>query len=261
MLFLQQVDISTQPECLDSLASMLGGYSVAFFGHVAGRYGNALLSRHSICQTRETHLRGGSELSFPVGMRKRNGEIAKEGEKHRLGRGLLEADVDVPGGMVTFAVTHLDHISESQREVQLEHILQSLAPSLTRPLVLLGDMNALTRNDYTDDEWEMIEQNAESKGWAPPSFGCLSALTSNGLQDAFVQSRGGTLLSSRRDAEADQITTAHVGHPLMRVDYCFASHALGLKSTVSKVEVGMVSSDHFPVTFDFSGAAPDQAGL
>ena len=37
-------------------------FHVAFFGHVRGRYGNALLSRFPILATRETHVRGGSEV-------------------------------------------------------------------------------------------------------------------------------------------------------------------------------------------------------
>ena len=73
-------------------------------------------------------MRGGTELSFPVGMKKLNGEIAKEGEKHRLARGLLEVDIEVPGrGELTVAVTHLDHIAEAQREVQLDHVVEQLA--------------------------------------------------------------------------------------------------------------------------------------
>ena len=44
----------------------------------AGRYGNALISKYPIVRSRGTHLRGGTELSFPVGMKKLNGEIAKE---------------------------------------------------------------------------------------------------------------------------------------------------------------------------------------
>jgi endonuclease/exonuclease/phosphatase family metal-dependent hydrolase len=178
---LNEVDAKLRPDAVASLAEQLGGFHYHFFGHVKGQYGNALLSRFPITATRETHLRGGTEVGFPAGTKKLNGEIAKAGELHRLARGMLECDIKVPhahwhggggGGdgdiepvdstIVTFAVTHLDHITELQREVQIEHVLETLAPRRNHT-ILLGDLNALWRPDYSGDEWRAIEaHNAKS---------------------------------------------------------------------------------------------------
>jgi len=237
---------------------------MAFFGHVGGRYGNALLSKHPIVAVRETHLRGGTEVVFPVGTRKRNGELAKEGDSHRIARGLLECDIAlpaVPGGqgqVITVAVTHLDHIDEAQRVVQMEHVVEALGPNLNRSL-LIGDLNALSRSDYTADEWGVLEDRAASQQWAPPTPArCLEGLTSAGFADAFVASRGLGALSERpknggqmASSPDDSIFTAHVGHPLYRIDYCFFSTDSGLSPLSASVRSDVHLSDHFPVVFDF----------
>jgi endonuclease/exonuclease/phosphatase (EEP) superfamily protein YafD len=93
---LNEVDAKLRPDAVANLAGQLGGFHFHFFGHVKGQYGNALLSRFPITATRETHLRGGTELGFPAGTKKLNGEIAKAGELHRLARGMLECDIKVP---------------------------------------------------------------------------------------------------------------------------------------------------------------------
>ena len=80
------------------------------------------------------------------------------------------------------SLTHLDRMSE-QRIIQLEHITEILSPqrrvssdrsgdeqrsSLGIQDVVIGDMNALTRTDYSDVEWEALEQLHASISWSPP---------------------------------------------------------------------------------------------
>eukprot|EP00928_Gymnodinium_smaydae_P090015 TRINITY_DN73880_c0_g1_i1.p1 TRINITY_DN73880_c0_g1~~TRINITY_DN73880_c0_g1_i1.p1 ORF type:complete len:360 (+),score=83.86 TRINITY_DN73880_c0_g1_i1:50-1081(+) len=275
LVALNEVDVHLRPDALSQVAEHLGGFSIAFFGHVRGRYGNALLSRFPILDVRETHLRGGTEVAFPPGTKKFNGEIAKEGEVHRIARGLLECDVEVPTGsgqstVLTVAVTHFDHMSEEQRRVQAAHVLEALAPNRHRAL-LVGDLNALTRSDYTDQEWSALETRASSREWAPPApAGCLEDFRTAGFFDAFAASRGGAPLkglhrrgtasaetldagaSAGAAAHADQIFTAHVDDPLYRIDYCFVSNASGLSPSAARVHTDASLSDHFPVVFDFS---------
>lgn len=264
---LNEVDVQLEPNALELLRERLGGFHLAFFGHVAGRYGNALLSKHPIVAVRETHLRGGTEVAFPAGMQKRNGEIAKEGETHRIARGLLECDIALPVAgasedhIVTVAVTHLDHIDEAQRAVQVEHIVEALGPNLGRSM-LVGDLNALSRSDYTADEWGALEARAAANRWALPTPAhSLDALASAGFADAFAASRGGggplSQLPRSRGGEVapsapeDSIFTAHVGHPLYRIDYCFFSTGLGFAPLSASVRSEILLSDHFPVVFDF----------
>lgn len=256
LVALNEVDTRLRPEGLATVAERLGGFSIAFFGHVRGQYGNALLSKYPIKAIRETHLRGGTEVSFPPGTKKLNGEIAKEGEFHRIARGLLECDIelpatsDAPGRVVTVAVTHLDHISEKQRVTQLTHVLEALGPNVSRAMVV-GDLNALHRSDYTEEEWAVLEQRAKTNKWSAPTSGCLDLLRAAGFTDAFATSRGLGPLSARAQASSDPIFSAHVGHPLYRIDYCFVSGSSGLRPRDSRVHTDIELSDHFPVSFDF----------
>jgi len=248
---LNEVDVRLRPEALTAIAERLGGFSIAFFGHVRGQYGNALLSKYPIRAIRETHLRGGTQMGFPAGTRKMNGDIAKEGELHRIARGLLECDIELAAGrVITIAVTHLDHINEAERELQLEHLLEALGPNRERAIVV-GDLNALDRDDYSQEEWTTLEERATANRWSGPVSGCLERLRKAGFLDSFVSSRGGGALSSRSDAGDNPIFSAHVGHPLYRIDYCFVSAASGLDPVASQVHADINLSDHFPVSFDF----------
>jgi len=261
LVALNEVDVRIRPEALSSLAAKLGAqYEYKFFGHVRGNYGNALISKYPIVSVRETHIKGGTEMALTPGIRKYNGDIAKAGEVHRLARGMLECDVEMPDvGVVTVAVTHLDHISEEQREVQLDHILEVLGPNTSRTL-LLGDLNALTRQDYTAEEWTVLEDRNKEQSWTPPAAGCLDALAEAGFTDVFAAAAGVSRLSERRpdaDGALPQIFSAHVSNPLYRIDYMFQGDSLvrDLNPTAAYVAVNMTLSDHFPVVFDLKHAS------
>jgi len=258
LVALNEVDIRTRPEALKTLAERLGGFSVAFFGHSRGVYGNALLSRHPIVATRETHLRGGSEFLIPEGTQKFNGEVAKTEERHKILRGLLECDIELPVAeglatrVLTVAVTHLDHMSEEQRQTQVAHALETLQAG-SHPACLLGDLNALTRADYSEAEWGRLEETHAENKWAlPEPSRCLEALAAAGFVDAFPASRGGGPLSEQTREDSNSIFTAHVGHPQYRIDYCFMASAASLAACGAQVHTDVVLSDHFPVSFDFS---------
>ena len=61
----------------------------------------------------------------------------------------------------TVVVTHLDHKSENARLAEVEKLLVFL-PATT---ILLGDFNSLKRDDYTDEEWDAIEQSRKDTQW------------------------------------------------------------------------------------------------
>ena len=127
-----EVDVSFRPNALPTIAFQLGlasggdPWHVAFFGHVKERYGNALISQHPVLTSQRITLRGGSEVTFPAGTRKLNGEIARPNEAHRIVRGLLTVNIAFHGEVVRIALTHLDHMSTAQRQVQLTHVLEVL---------------------------------------------------------------------------------------------------------------------------------------
>merc|ERR1712023_9689 len=226
-----------------------GPEHLQFWGHVKGRYGNAILSSFPIQSTIYHHLRGGSEVSFTPGTLKLNGQIAQPGEVHRLARGMLEVLLELPGGVgLTVACTHLDHMSIEQRRVQLEHVVSLLDQSeISRPVLLVGDLNALTRSDYTDAHWTNLCTRAESKGWSPPESGVdLDVLTSRGYKDASSVLKTCSL-------------TAPVGHPLYRIDYCFYKGS-GIVPVFSEVPL-IEHSDHYPLVVDLNAESSDSTGL
>ena len=58
------------------------------------------------------------QRALTPGIRKYNGDIAKAGEVHRLARGMLECDVEMPDvGVVTVAVTHLVSLDQLARQL------------------------------------------------------------------------------------------------------------------------------------------------
>jgi len=255
---LNEVDITHSRGALESIARRLGNFSVAFFGHLQGSYGNALLSRHPIVATREAHLRGGTVFTIPAGSPRFMGGVAEKEHHHRIVRGMLECDIAVPENGIqprrtfTVAVTHLDHMSEEQRQIQLAHVVETLQAG-QHPTVLVGDMNALTRSDYTDQQWSVLEHKHAANGWSlPEPARCLESLTSAGFVDAFSVSRGGGSLSAQVGEEEGSYFTAHVDNPSYRIDYCFVGSATGLKVSGARVHSDVKHSDHFPVSFDLA---------
>lgn len=238
VLCLNEVDVSkleSRGESLAQIADALGGYHVAFFGHVQGRYGNAVLSKHPIRSRREIHLKGGTVVPH------------KEGE-YRIHRGLLVVEIEVPtwtpqAHSLTVACTHLDHIAEREREVQLDHVIESLEPH--RSVVLLGDLNALTRSDYSDAHWDVLRKCNRAQGWAPPQHGCLGKLEKAGFADSWTH--------SRTDRQAGW-TARRIDVGDRRIDYIWLGQDLLQQATVEgcRVAQDIDVSDHFPLVVDLS---------
>ncbi|CAE8715685.1 unnamed protein product [Polarella glacialis] len=254
---LNEVDVSKKPEGLRRLAESAGLPHIHFFGHVGGRYGNALLSRFPILRVSEVHLQGGTELEWPVG----------SGQTRRIKRGMLAATLavtptsttgvsDQSPSTLTIVCTHLDHIDEAQRLVQMSHILEEMQ-SLPSPHILVGDLNALFADDYSPAEWAAVEQKAVENGWSLPcDAACLRLLLQKGYVDAFRQSSGGA--SEGPLPSGLQKFTAHTSRPMYRIDYALLSPSAleaGLHVESSFVDLSASGSDHFPLVVDVSWEA------
>jgi len=115
-----------------------------------------------------------------------------------------------------------------------------------KPVAILGDLNALTRSDYSDVEWESIEAVNNANGWSRPRHGCLSLLHAAGYKDAWVLSSD---CSSNGEAKG---WTAHVHDPRYRIDYGFLGPQLlqQMDLVACRVVEEMTGSDHFPLLFD-----------
>jgi endonuclease/exonuclease/phosphatase family metal-dependent hydrolase len=86
---------------------------------------------------------------------------------------------------LTVAVTHLDHLDEDDRLKQIKEF----NPCQQNIDILMGDMNALTREDYTDDYYRhMVVENREKSYWEKPRFDLTQLITHEwNYQDAFKQ--------------------------------------------------------------------------
>lgn len=282
---LNEVDLRRQPEGLDQLAEASGTPHVHFFGHVAGRYGNALLSRFPIRQVRDIHLEGGTEVEWPP----------NSGLKRRIRRGLLAATLVLPVDrgpraapepsasaspaaqpsgpgpqlqeprdqeevLLTVFCTHLDHMDEGQRMVQMTHALGEMR-SDGIPHLLVGDLNALDANDYSATEWAALEQKAAESGWVSPSDAtCVRLLLREGYVDAF---RARTSVDGPLPVGSAKFT-AHTTRPMYRIDYALLSPAAlasGLRVRGAFVETAAEGSDHFPLVVDFDWEGAEDARL
>lgn len=126
------------------------------------------------------------------------------------------------------AVVHLDHRKESHRLKEIHAIVHDLTETHHLPLFdfWLGDFNALTASDYTQEEWNLIAAIRSQNCWEQPVSDLTSGMTSSapvlakrnkkrkalgslGLQDAFLSvlphSRSGPLGTSRFDTRIDYV--------------------------------------------------------
>jgi endonuclease/exonuclease/phosphatase family metal-dependent hydrolase len=258
LLTLNEVDMRQTPALLEDLSSAVGLPHSSFFGHVRGVYGNVLASAVPLSDAVHTHVEGGTEVT------------TKDGSVHRIARGLLSASLSALGVELRVGVTHLDHMSYEQRRVQMEHVLRTLGASGSRPLaaeqqcLLLGDLNALGRADYSVEEWAAHEAYNAAKGWGAPddegaAGGVLALLRAARFVDAYASLEG-------PPAWGRAPWTAHVldaERPPYRIDYAWsrAPAAVGGRRLVplaAFVELDSgEASDHQPLVVDFEAVAFD----
>ena len=253
VLCLNEVDLHKRPTALADVQRALSGaygrnFSVQFFGHVDDFYGNAILSAYSTSNVRRVRLDGGSVVKH-------------KHRTHRIHRGLLVCEVHLPEYMgaklLRVATTHLDHMSSAERTIQTRHVLDSIllpsAPSLlSLPTVLLGDLNALRKRDYTLQHWAHLQARNRARGWAAPAdddappLGCLHLLAQRGLSDLYRQRH-------TREPMNENDFTAHVDDPSYRIDSVHADVVCRRMFTVRNAWVdrgALVGSDHFPLVVD-----------
>lgn len=107
-----------------------------------------------------------------------------------------------------FGVTHLDHMSEKDRIKQIE----DFDPVSKNIDILMGDMNALSKGDYTENYAEKnIIQVRQRSSWERPYFDLTKLITKYwSYQDAFK------LINP--DAVDEQVVTCRFH---TRIDYIF----------------------------------------
>lgn len=107
-----------------------------------------------------------------------------------------------------FAVTHLDYLNEDDRLAQMS----TFAPHRTNTNILMGDMNAITREDYSDQYYrEIVYGKREETRWELPRFDLIRSITETfGFRDAFRE--------MNPDAKDELVATCPYG---TRIDYIF----------------------------------------
>lgn len=204
------------------------------------RSGNVILSRYPILTVR----------NFPLP------KYGASGPKLDILKALLEVSVDTPFGPLRVYNTHLCHLSEQQRKLQLEFMLDihararlegtplsgthpkdtsfasepALAP-VPENAVLLGDLNLLPSGEAYG-----VLAGATGNRWTrvPRLGGFVDAWVAAGRDEQIGIGQG----------EVDGATS---GDGMRRIDYCFVSDSLADRVAAIEVPYDAVGSDHYPV--------------
>jgi endonuclease/exonuclease/phosphatase family metal-dependent hydrolase len=140
-----------------------------------------------------------------------------------------------------FAVTHLDPVDEDDRLKQINEF----NPHKRNIDILLGDMNALTREDYSDDYYQKkVVDIRENSGWEKPRFDLTKLITNDwGYQDAFK------LINPQLKDE--QVATSRFE---TRVDYIYVHPRVNHQWTLTKCQLidTKGATDHHAVFAEFT---------
>ena len=202
----------------------------------AGYMGNSLLTRHSIVwsdavemeeETSEMRSAVRAVVEFPE-------SSAVEGENAR----------------VLIVATHLDWEVEQVRMTQMEQLLRAdwdRAPKsgCESGFILCGDMNALTRSDYSDREWQDIADQRAVAGIEEPRAGLMERLKELKFRDSSAMHAASLAQADRKLWTTSRFQT--------RIDYILASEHFGwpvLSYEVVDAQTRGVS-DHHLVIADF----------
>lgn len=138
-------------------------------------------------------------------------------------------------GLIVVSV-HLDVFDETgkSRRLQVNHLVSHLGDILdpSIPIIIMGDFNALKKEDYVDWETTWLERNNQSQ---PLDFQTIKELEKAGFEDVFdIQGRC-TLKSTTWSAR--------------RVDYIFVKN-IPTDSIFSTYAYYSSESDHIPLMVD-----------
>ena len=194
----------------------------------ADAYGNALLSRWPIAASAAHHLT--SKEEDPKGL------LAGKEQ-----RGLLETRILLPGERpLTVYVTHLDHTDEEARLVQLRVARTWLGRDRSRPHLVMGDFNAISRWDWPEAALDELRRSADAKDGnltgGPQGPRAVAQMEKAGYEDLFAR------------FGAPGARTYLGSEAAIRIDYFFASPALAAAATACTVWTESDGvSDHRPV--------------
>ncbi len=133
------------------------------------RFGNALLTRDHVLESQRCLLDGVTRCTFAAEGSASLPALASDHWLDRLlgeTRGVLRITIEHDGRPLDVLVTHLDALSQNEREAQAAHLVTRFV-ARDRPTVLLGDLNAVPtvltggRSFFGDDRTHDILTSGE----------------------------------------------------------------------------------------------------
>ncbi|XP_057870584.1 uncharacterized protein LOC131077163 isoform X2 [Cryptomeria japonica] len=212
---------------LSELAEALG-MKYVFAESWAPQYGNAILSKWPIKRWNVQKIVDDSDF-----------------------RNVLKVVVDVPlVGELHIHCTQLDHLDEGWRMKQVT----AMVSGEDTPHILIGGLNSLDTNDYSEERWEDIVKFNEEKGKPTPKGEVMKLLKAKGYIDA--RHFAGDCESVVVIARGQEVQgTCKYG---TRVDYILASHNAPYKFVPGSYAVvsSRGTSDHHVVKVDIQLQEP-----
>lgn len=227
-------EVSIKDDRLKELSSLLGKeYKSIFFSTTSAKnpqFGNAVITRLPVKSASRISLEGGSRVLW-------------RGEAVQIIRnGVL---VDFDGFSV--CCTHLDHMREEERVKQINSLIEKLQNRFDseRPHLIMGDLNELSRADYSPTEWANLQLRHDNFGW-PFEYDEVTSRLQRAEYVDVLRHYG------------DLTKTAHTQEdtPLYRIDYAWASKAAidrvrdGFVHCGEEVDKLKLCSDHYAVVVD-----------
>jgi endonuclease/exonuclease/phosphatase family metal-dependent hydrolase len=208
--------------------------------HKWKKFYSRLSLHHSIYgKCNEDIFGNGIASRYPILSHSNKSSISCPGETRSLLQCRLDGDHTFIQNRL-FALTHLDHLDEDNRLKQLKQF----NPYKENIHILMGDMNALTREDYSDDYYrKKIVDVRENSGWEKPRFDLKKLITNEwGYQDAFK------LINPQLKDE--EVATCDYG---TRIDYIYLHPHVNDQWTLTKCQIidTKGATDHHAVFAEF----------
>jgi endonuclease/exonuclease/phosphatase family metal-dependent hydrolase len=186
-------DPSTYTINVERLVSILKPYNLDLIGvqEISNgknwpKFCNLLSLSHQIFGASDgNYLGNGIASRYPIkSYSNQQTTFSAEGGKRSLLKCSLDGDHPFINDQI-FGVTHLDHLSEYYRLKQIKEF----NPIENNIDILMGDMNALTKEDYSDDYYQKnILELRQKSHWEKPSFDLTEFVRNQwGYKDAFQQ--------------------------------------------------------------------------
>ncbi len=156
---------------------------------------------------------------------------------------IVEAELPLPGSdeLLLLLATHLVSSDEDSRLIEVDQLVTLISPErlAARPCMLVGDLNALDRDDpYPADLDRLLAAAGVDKYGHPPRFEVMDRLRAAGWNDALrTRPRSDRWVTARRDRGGVVVNT--------RTDYILVSAPLAARLTGADViDVGSASDHH-----------------